>query len=537
MKILIIGSGARECALAKKLHSEKQSHEIFFAPGNGATLDLGTNIAFASLEDLRQKALALKPALSIVGSEQYLAAGVVDLFMEAGLKIFGANKKTARLEYSKSFAKDFAQRYGIKTARFISTSDPREALEFAEKLNFCVVVKADGLCGGKGALVAKGAEQAKEAIDAMLIQKTFGAAGEKIVVEELLEGFELSVFALCDEKSYVLMPPCQDYKRAKDGGAGANTGGMGALCPAPVEKDLMRRIQAEIIEPTLNGMKKDGNPFSGVLYCGLMVRHGEPLLLEYNVRFGDPECQVLMPVLGSDLSALLMACVNGELGGFKVEFNPLCALCVVAASADYPGGAGASLRSGASGGEILSADESKIFGAEQDLGVEANAGVGLGAGAGEISNANKILSAGEILDGNASEILGGGASAGLGSGAGEILGADAGLGAAASASGGEILDGNASEILSAGANGGGRKISAKKIDVLPLESKDAYLCFANVEKTAGGLYANSGRICSCVGLGSSLDLAAQRAYALIENVHFEGKQYRKDIGRQWIKTA
>ncbi|MGP1561538.1 MAG: phosphoribosylamine--glycine ligase [Helicobacteraceae bacterium] len=490
MKILIIGSGARECALAKKLHAEKQSHEIFFAPGNGATLDLGTNIAFASLEDLRQKALALKPALSIVGSEQYLAAGVVDLFMEAGLKIFGANKKAARLEYSKSFAKDFARRYGIKTARFISTSDPREALEFAEKLNFCVVVKADGLCGGKGALVAKGAKQAKEAIDAMLIQKTFGAAGEKIVVEELLEGFELSVFALCDGKNHVLMPPCQDYKRAKDGDTGANTGGMGALCPVPVGEDLMRRIQTKIVEPTLNGMKKDGNPFSGVLYCGLMVRHGEPLLLEYNVRFGDPECQVLMPVLGSDLSALLMACVNGELGGFKVEFNPLCALCVVAASADYPcasGGANKILGAGASasGGEILSA------------------------------------SAREILDGNASEILS----------AGQDLSveANAGVGLGSGASGGEIFG--------AGANGGERKISAKKIDVLPLESKNAYLCFANVEKTAGGLYANSGRICSCVGLGNSLDLAAQRAYALVENVHFEGKQYRKDIGRQWIKTA
>lgn len=337
MKILILGSGAREYAIARRLSFDKNVTKIYFAPGNAASLDFGENISYKSLEELKEFALKMSIDLTIVGPEEPLTQGVVDVFRSANLRIFGPTKAAARLEGSKAFMKDFLKKHKIPTAAYVQTSNKEEAFSFIDTLKEPIVVKADGLCAGKGVIIAATKTDAKQAVTDMLDGKSFKDAGKIVVVEEFLKGFELSVFAICDGKDYVVLPACQDHKRLLDGDKGPNTGGMGAFCPAPMATpELMQKIENKIIKPTLKGMKEDNNPFVGVLFCGIMVVDNEPFTLEFNVRFGDPECQVLMPLINSGATELFMAACDGKLAQLNVSFKNKSSICVVLASKDYP---------------------------------------------------------------------------------------------------------------------------------------------------------------------------------------------------------
>jgi phosphoribosylamine--glycine ligase len=303
MKILILGSGAREYSIALALKKEQESHELFFAPGNGATHNLGTNLKIKQYSELVSFAKQNEIDFTIVGPEAPLVDGVVDIFENEGLVIFGPRKNAARLEGSKVFMKNFLKKYNIPTAKYIETSSKEEAIDFANRLSTPLVIKADGLCAGKGVIIATSHKEAKEAIEGMLSGESFGDAGKRVIVEEYLDGYELSVFAICDGKDYIILPAAQDHKRVGDGDTGPNTGGMGAYAPTPlVDDDIYDFVKKQIVEPTLDGMKKEDSEFKGVLFIGLMVVDKKPFVLEYNVRFGDPECEILMPLVTTPLS-------------------------------------------------------------------------------------------------------------------------------------------------------------------------------------------------------------------------------------------
>ena len=337
MKVLIVGSGGREYSIGLALSKDPAVEKIWFAPGNGATDELGENL---SIEDHRELAAFAQEAgidLTIVGPEAPLVEGIVDIFQEAGLTIFGPSAQAAQLEGSKIFMKNFLARYGIPTARYIETDAFEEAAEFIETLEAPIVVKADGLCAGKGVIIAPSREEAKAAAEGMLSGESFGEAGSRIVVEEFLDGYELSVFAVCDGKDYVVLPAAQDHKRLLNGDKGPNTGGMGAYAPTPlVNEAIYRKLDERVIRPTLAGMEKEGMPFTGVLFMGVMVVEGEPYILEYNVRFGDPECEVLMPLLKSPASELFYKAATGRLAEATIEFHERYAVGVVMASKNYP---------------------------------------------------------------------------------------------------------------------------------------------------------------------------------------------------------
>ena len=293
MKILIIGSSGREYSIALRLKQDK--NELFFAPGNGVTKNLGINLNIKDYEELANFALKNHIDLTIVGPEEPLTNGIVDVFKSKNLAIFGPSKNAARLEGSKAYMKDFLARYNIKTAKFLSSDNLKEIENFIDSLESKIVVKADGLCAGKGVVISNCAKEAKDVAKDMLSGKSFGKAGKIVVVEEFLEGYELSFFAICDGKNFVSLPIAQDHKKLKDNDTGPNTGGMGAYAPSLLaDKNLIKKIENEIIKPTLKGMQKDGNEFCGVLFAGLMIVKNEPYVLEYNVRFGDPECEVIM---------------------------------------------------------------------------------------------------------------------------------------------------------------------------------------------------------------------------------------------------
>ena len=321
MKILILGSGAREYSIALALKKNDENLKLFFAPGNGATLKLGKNLDFTGIDELTAFAKDEKIDLCIVGSEDFLARGVVDSFVRANLKIFGPTQNAAKLESSKAFMKNFLQKQGIKTAKFLQTSDFDEASEFIKTLQTPIVVKADGLCAGKGVIIAQSFDEALQSTRQMLNGESFGEAGKCVVIEEFLDGFELSVFALCDGEDFILLPACQDHKKLKDGDLGPNTGGMGAYSPSPLADEvLLKKIEKDIIVPTLQGMKAQNNEFKGVLFAGIMVVKQEPFVLEFNVRFGDPECEVLMPLIENPLE-LILACVDKKLGQTRLKTN------------------------------------------------------------------------------------------------------------------------------------------------------------------------------------------------------------------------
>ncbi|ALG96431.1 phosphoribosylamine--glycine ligase [Campylobacter coli] len=416
MKIMILGSGAREYSIALALKRVVENLEFYFAPGNGATESLGTNLNFKDPVVLATYAKEKEFDLCIVGSESFLAEGVVDIFKQHNIPIFGPTKAAAMLETSKSFMKSFLKKYRIKTAKFLNTNDIEKAKNFILSLTPPIVVKADGLCAGKGVIIAKTHEEAIEEASKMLSGESFGEAGKLIVVEEFLDGFELSIFAVCDGNDFVLLPAAQDHKKLLDGDKGPNTGGMGAYAPSSLANEsLLRKIQKDIIIPTLAGMKKEGSEFCGVLFIGIMVVGNKPYVLEFNVRFGDPECEVLMPLIENPLE-LILATTQKRLRHTKIKIKKDYAVGVVCASENYP---------------YKSSPKSEI----------------------SITN-------------------------------------------------------------------------------IP---ENTHISYAGVSLEDGKLMADGGRVLVCVGTGSSIEEAQKKAYELCENVHFKGKQFRKDIAHQVIQ--
>jgi len=420
VNILIIGSGGREYSIGMALKKDENVDKLYFSPGNGATPNLGENISISDFNKLADFCEENSIDLTIVGPEAPLVDGIVDVFESRGLTIFGPSAKASQLEGSKIFMKNFLARHNIPTAKYIETNILQEAYNFIDSLNTPIVVKADGLCGGKGVIIAQSHEEAKKTAQEMLSGDAFGEAGTAIVVEEFLDGYELSIFAVCDGKDYVILPAAQDHKRLLNGDKGPNTGGMGAYAPTPlVNEEIYSKTEERIVIPTLKGMEEEGNSFKGVLFMGIMVVNGEPMVLEFNVRFGDPECEVLMPLLKSPASELFYKASIGNLKDAKIEFFDKYAVGVVMASKNYP---------------YKSSEPAEI-----------------------------------IID--------------------------------------EIVDDDLRE--------------------------NSHISFAGVSRGEDGkLYATGGRVLVCVGIGDSISEAQSRAYMLVGQVHFAGKQCRTDIAYQ-----
>jgi phosphoribosylamine--glycine ligase len=336
-KVLIVGAGGREYSIGLAVKKDERVKKLYFSPGNGATENLGENINIKDFNELADFVEKEGISFTIVGPEQPLVDGIVDVFESRGLTIFGSSKNASQLEGSKVFMKNFLKKHGIPTARFIETSSPEEAIEFAKELPTPIVVKADGLCGGKGVIIAETHEKANETIREMLSGDLFGDAGKKVIVEEFLDGYELSVFAISDGKSFKVLPAAQDHKRLLTDDKGPNTGGMGAYAPTPlIDDELYKKIEDRIISPTLKGMESDGNLFRGVLFAGLMVVNGEPLTLEFNVRFGDPECEILMPLIETSVLEILHKASLGKLDEVDIKISNRFSVGVVMASGNYP---------------------------------------------------------------------------------------------------------------------------------------------------------------------------------------------------------
>ncbi|QMU53624.1 MAG: phosphoribosylamine--glycine ligase [Nitrosopumilus sp.] len=337
VNILMIGSGGREHALSWKLSQSSKVETVYTAPGNGGTqnnVPIDVNDLDA-LVDFAQK----NNCFTVVGPEDPLAAGIVDKFTKAGLKIFGPSQDAAQLESSKIWAKDFMKRNDIPTARFEIFDDAQKAMDYVKSLDYDVVVKADGLAAGKGVIVCNGNDEAISAIETILVKKTFGTAGNRIIVEERIDGVEASYIALSDGDVAIPMASSQDHKRVFDDDKGPNTGGMGAYSPTPViDEALAKTIHGEIIEKTICAMKNEGILFKGFLYAGIMIRGGKPYVLEYNVRMGDPECQPITMRMNFDLYDYFVACVEGKLSSLpSPDWKSQYAVCVVLASKGYPG--------------------------------------------------------------------------------------------------------------------------------------------------------------------------------------------------------
>jgi phosphoribosylamine--glycine ligase len=340
MKVLVIGSGAREHALLWKLSRSSLMGELYAAPGNGGTGSLARNVPIRAhdSEGLARFAEAERIDLTLVGPEAPLVAGLADLFLSRGLAVLGPTREGAELEGSKLRAKRFFQRHGIPTAPFRAFEGIEEARAWVRSRALPMVIKADGLAAGKGVVVAATREEAAEAVEAMLARREFGEAGARVVIEDCLAGEELSILALVDGERAVVLPAAQDHKRAGEGDRGPNTGGMGAYAPAPLATPaLLETVRARIIEPTLRGLAAEGLRYRGVLYFGLMITADGPQVLEINCRFGDPETQAVLPLLAEDLLALVDAAARGSLAGFTGASRPGASICVVLASGGYPG--------------------------------------------------------------------------------------------------------------------------------------------------------------------------------------------------------
>lgn len=341
VKTLVIGSGGREHAICWKLHQSPHVTEIFSAPGNAGIAQVATcvNISTTDIQKLADLALVQKIDLTIVGNEEPLSRGIVDYFKSKGLRIFGPTQSASKLETSKYFAKEFMLRNSIPTAPYACFDKRDFAIAYAKSQDPPIVVKADGIALGKGVTVAKSFDEAKIAISNLFDGK-LGQAGKLVVIEKFLAGQEVSVFAISDGKDVAILTPAQDYKRLSDGDKGPNTGGMGAYAPVPfVTPELLGKIKERIIMPAISGMAKEGNPYQGILYCGLMIdEEGEPNVIEFNARLGDPEAQVVLPLLDEDLFEICWAVTEGDLGRYKDGLHRLggAALCVVIASSGYP---------------------------------------------------------------------------------------------------------------------------------------------------------------------------------------------------------
>jgi phosphoribosylamine--glycine ligase len=347
MKILVIGSGGREHALVWKLAQSPHVTQMWCAPGNAGIQQERTkktakpvecaNIGAEDLAKLLAFAKEKKVELTIVGPDNPLALGIVDLFQKNGLRIWGPNQKAAQFESSKVFSQRFMEKYGIPTAKSGTFTEPAAAKQFAASLGGKCAVKADGLALGKGVLICTNAAEANKAIDEILVGKAFGAAGAKIVIQEFLEGMEISLHALCDGRTAKLFPTSQDHKRALDGDQGLNTGGMGTYCPTPFLSEAeLAETGRRILEPFTRGCTAEGIDFRGILYPGIMLTKSGPKVLEFNARFGDPETQVYLPRLETDLVELLEASVSGTLSKMELKWSPMASVCVVMASGGYP---------------------------------------------------------------------------------------------------------------------------------------------------------------------------------------------------------
>jgi phosphoribosylamine---glycine ligase len=340
MNVLVIGGGGREHALAWKISQSPRVKQVFVAPGNAGTAQVGRNVGvkLSELDQLLHFVQNESVDLTVVGPDDVLAAGIVDLFEDAGLRIFGPCKEAARLESSKSYAKRFMVRHGIPTARFGEFESSQEAKRALSEFGFPVAVKADGLALGKGVVIAQDRHQAETAIEDMIDRGRYGEAGRKVVVEEFLSGAECSVHALVDGRSYLLFPTAQDHKQLHDGNQGPNTGGMGAFSPSPqLDAAFLSEIREKILDPFIRGIQEDQLRFRGLLFPGLMLTKDGPKVLEFNCRFGDPETQVLLPRLKTDLVDLLEATITEQLDTVTAEWDSRSAVCIVMASGGYPG--------------------------------------------------------------------------------------------------------------------------------------------------------------------------------------------------------
>lgn len=339
MQVLVIGGGGREHTLVWKLAQSKKVTKLYAAPGNPGMKDLAecVDLDIADLDGLADWAEKHAIDLTVVGPEAPLVAGIVDVFKARGLTIFGPSAKAAEIEGSKIFSKELMEKYGVPTAFFKVCDNLADARAFVEEKGAPIVIKADGLAAGKGVVVAMTRDEALAALDEMMGAHKFGSAGNRVVIEEFMEGEEASLLAFTDGKTIVPMLAAQDHKRVNDGDQGPNTGGMGAYCPAPVMTDALKeKTVKEVLRPIVDALAKEGRPYSGCLYAGLMIKGDSVKVVEFNARFGDPETQVVLPLLKSELAEIMVACANGTLTPDLVEWNDKAAVCVVMASGGYP---------------------------------------------------------------------------------------------------------------------------------------------------------------------------------------------------------
>lgn len=339
MKILVVGSGGREHALVKKISESKRVTKIYCAPGNAGIAEIAecVNISATDLNALSEFALNNKIDLTVVGMDDPLCAGIVDVFEAKGLRVFGPGKNAAILEGSKAFSKNLMKKYGIPTADYEVFGDASDALDYLKNAKFPIVLKADGLALGKGVLICETYEDACAGVKSLMTDKNFGSAGDKIVIEEFLTGPEVSVLSFVDGKTIRLMSSAKDYKRAGDGDTGLNTGGMGNVSPSPYYTEQVDEFcKKYIYQKTVDAMRAEGREFKGVIFFGLMITKDGPRVLEYNARFGDPETQVVLPRMQNDIVDVFDACIDGTLDKIELKFNDKSAVCVILASDGYP---------------------------------------------------------------------------------------------------------------------------------------------------------------------------------------------------------
>lgn len=339
MKVLIVGSGGREHAIAWSVAKSPKVDKIYCAPGNAGIAEFAECVNIGAMEFDKLVAFAKENAidLTIIGMDDPLVGGVVDAFESEGLRVFGPRKNAAIIEGSKAFSKDLMKKYKIPTAAYENFTDPDEAIKYLETAKMPIVLKADGLALGKGVLICNTLEEAKEGVKTLMLDKQFGDAGNEIVIEEFMTGREVSVLAFCDGKTIKCMTSAQDHKRAKDGDQGLNTGGMGTFSPSPFYSDEVEAFcEKYVYQSTIDAMASEGRPFTGILFTGLMITEDGPKVLEYNARFGDPEAQVVLPRMKNDIIDVMEACIDGKLSDVELEFEDNAAVCVVLASDGYP---------------------------------------------------------------------------------------------------------------------------------------------------------------------------------------------------------
>lgn len=339
MKVLIVGSGGREHAIAWSVAKSPKVDKIYCAPGNAGIAEFAECVNIGAMEFDKLVAFAKENAidLTIIGMDDPLVGGVVDAFEAEGLRVFGPRKNAAIIEGSKAFSKDLMKKYKIPTAAYENFTDPDEAIKYLETAKMPIVLKADGLALGKGVLICNTLEEAKEGVKTLMLDKQFGDAGNEIVIEEFMTGREVSVLAFCDGKTIKCMTSAQDHKRAKDGDQGLNTGGMGTFSPSPFYNNEVEAFcEKYVYQSTIDAMASEGRPFTGILFTGLMITEDGPKVLEYNARFGDPEAQVVLPRMKNDIIDVMEACIDGKLSDVELEFEDNAAVCVVLASDGYP---------------------------------------------------------------------------------------------------------------------------------------------------------------------------------------------------------